>query len=118
MSLDEFEWNKTIGGVNMKYISDNQFRTGIKISAGAHGEHTFDYSFIYGNINDPTIKHDVKIPMRAVISTWHGDLSEAIIQSEGKEYAVFKKMIQDKLAYAEDDKEIARENRINNTRNM
>ena len=110
-------WNETQGDVTMRRISDNQHRTGIQISIGANGDRYFEYSFIYGNNLDPTIRHDVKVPLHSVIKLWNGNLSEAIIQSEGQEYPVFKKMIQEKFAHFEEDKETETTNRINNTQN-
>lgn len=92
----------------MRWIAANQLRTGVYFDGVE-----FSFSFIYGEIDNPQLTHDVSIPVEFVVRYYEGDLSTAVAEYEYKEYLLFKKKLVDKLARkVENDEQIVKENSI------
>ena len=98
-------WNEAHGDVTMRWISDNLTRSGI-VYDGLNFSFTFNYM---------DLEHRVHISQEEVMNKFEGDLSEAIIYHEYREFAKFKQMMKERLNPRQDDKQIAEDNRINRT---
>ena len=105
-------WNETKGDTGMRWISDNIIRTSITMDISDDG-YNFSFNFIWGTLDEPKVSHNVKIPSKEIINRWNGDLSEAIIQYEYKEFIIFKQKVREYINATEDEEKIIEENRIN-----
>ena len=93
MNYDE-NWQFNLGQEGHVYISENQHRTGISMDSVY-----IYFSFLQGTVKNPSVRHDVKIPIVDVIGKYEGQLSEALAVEGYREYLVFKEKFRNEVAY-------------------